>query len=83
MPQPRKAISHGSNSGCQNKPSKGAAVFSEVKRMIKGLKRTPADSASASSTLNQLWFRLGRLNSPGLNQRKLQCSLADTQIGLL
>ena len=83
MLQPRKAISHGSNSGSQKKPSKGAAVFPEVKRMIKRLKRTPANPASASSTLNQPWFRSGRLNRPELNQRKLQCSLAVTQIGPL
>ena len=83
MPQPRKAISHGSNSGSQKKTSKGAAVFPEVKRMIKRLKRTPANPASASSTLNQPWFRSGRLNRPELNQRKLQCSLAVTQIGPL
>ena len=83
MPQPRKAISHGSNSGSQKKPSKGAAVFPEVKRIIKRLKRTPANPASASSTLNQPWFRSGRLNRPGLNQRKLQCSLAVPQIGPL
>ena len=62
----------------EKKPSKGAAVFPEVKRMIKRLKRTPANRASASSTLNQPWFRSGRLNRPGLNQRKLQCSLAVT-----
>ena len=79
IPQPRKALSHGSNSGSQKKKSsKGAAVFPEVKRMIKRLKRTPANRASASSTLNQPWFRSGRLNRPGLNQRKLQCSLAVT-----
>lgn len=67
----------------EKKPSKGAAVFPEVKRMMKRLKRTPANLESASSTLNHRWFRSGRLNRPGLNQRKLQCSLAVTQIGLL
>ena len=67
MPKPRKAISHGSNSGSQKKPSKGAAVFPEVKRMIKRLKTTPANPASASSTLNEPWFRSGRLGLGWIN----------------
>ena len=42
LTQERKTRSHGSNSGSQKKPSKGAAVFPELKRMIKRLKRTLA-----------------------------------------
>ena len=79
----KKSYVTGQTQDPRKKPSKGAVVFPEVKRMMKRLKRTPANPESASSTLNHRWFRSGRLNRPGLNQCKLQCSLAVTQIGLL
>ena len=58
----------GPNQDPRTKPSKGAAVFPEVKGMIKMLKRTPVNR----SISDQSCFRSGRLNKPGLSQHRLQ-----------
>lgn len=49
-------------------PSKGPAVFPEVKGMIEMLKRTPVNR----SISDQSCFRSGRLNKPELSQHRLQ-----------